>query len=186
MCFFGPWIAPISIVGRIHWGSRRRQSGPAKRSPEVLVTVIYDYISLDTTGGGRNPASPAAIKNHMNSLGFRLSCSKAIYLLVVFDHGDRKPYEFTRFLIASGDAGFLPPPVPHPKKLKVSLLRSALSPRAPFVSMLELHAGRCSKSKHLSERPKRVSTLIMGGEGGVTKTYFCVLGVVVYLITMYH
>ena len=28
-----------------------------------------------------------------------------------FEHDDRKPYEFIWFLIASGGAGFLPPPV---------------------------------------------------------------------------
>ena len=30
---------------------------------------------------------------------------------MAFEHDDRKPYEFTWFLVASGDAGFLPPPV---------------------------------------------------------------------------
>ena len=30
---------------------------------------------------------------------------------MVFEHDNGKPYEFIWFLIAAGDAGFLPPPV---------------------------------------------------------------------------
>ena len=35
---------------------------------------------------------------------------------MVFENDDGKPYEFIWFLIASGDAGFLPPPVGNNKK----------------------------------------------------------------------
>ncbi len=94
ICFF--WMNSVRLVlirhiflsldiGGMATDGARYEPQPMKVASGDPGSRVPCAVPRDT-GGGRNPAPAEAIQNHMNSYGFRSSCSKTIYILLDFEH----------------------------------------------------------------------------------------------------